>query len=209
MQWPRMSVWGFSIADSMRRVMAGPPWTAWSARWPRPGRAGEQLFVLVQGTVLEDVDLDAGQDPKRRELFVQRRDHLQLGTQAVGVQSVGDGEPGTVVGEGQVIVAERGGGLGHLGDGAAAVGPVRMAVTVPLEDLAYAAAPAPSSGSGLFSSSCRYPGMRPASASVITWWDFSPTPGRSWTRPAATSALSWSGSTDDAAAAACRNALTR
>ena len=91
----------------------------------------QQVGILVEGTVLQDVDLDAGEDPKRRQLGVQRLDHFELTHQALGVEAVGDGEPRAVVGERQVLVTELGGGLGHLVDGAPAVGPVGMAVAVP------------------------------------------------------------------------------
>ena len=35
----------------------------------------EQLGLLIERTVVEDVALDAGQDPKRRELLVQLANH--------------------------------------------------------------------------------------------------------------------------------------
>ena len=74
---------------------------------------------------------------------VQRLDHLELAHQPFGVEAVGDGEARAVVGERQVLVAELGGGLGHLGDGAAAVGPVRMAVAVPPQQRRAARRPRP------------------------------------------------------------------
>ncbi len=92
--------------------------------------AGQQLRVLVERTVFEDVDLDAGEDAERGEVRVQRLDHLELAFEPLGVETVGDGETGAVVGEGQVLVTERGRRLGHLRDGASAVGPVGMAVAV-------------------------------------------------------------------------------
>jgi hypothetical protein len=53
--------------------------------------------------------------------------------QPLGRQAVGDGEPGGVVGERQVLVADGDRGLGHLPDRAAAVGPVGVRVQVALE----------------------------------------------------------------------------
>ena len=40
--------------------------------------AGEHVVVVIERTVVEDVDLDARQDPERRQLLVQRRDDVQL-----------------------------------------------------------------------------------------------------------------------------------
>jgi hypothetical protein len=90
----------------------------------------QELGILVERTVFEDVDLDAGEDPKRRHLGVQRLDHLELAHQAFGVETVRDGEARAVVGEGPVLMAESRGRVGHLCDGAATVGPVRVAVAV-------------------------------------------------------------------------------
>ena len=39
---------------------------------------GQQVLVLVQRAVVEDVDLDAGEDPERRQLLVEQRDLDQL-----------------------------------------------------------------------------------------------------------------------------------
>ncbi len=44
---------------------------------------GEQLVLLVERSVLEDVHLDAGEDPERRELGVDLGDEVQLGAQPV------------------------------------------------------------------------------------------------------------------------------
>ena len=48
---------------------------------------GEQVVVLVEATVFEDVDLDAGEDAERRELVVEPRDHLELLAQPLGVEA--------------------------------------------------------------------------------------------------------------------------
>ena len=90
----------------------------------------EHLGRLVEGAVLEDVDLDAAQDAERRELLVQPVNQLDLLAQAVGAQAVRDREPGRVVGHRQVLVAELGRSPRHALDRRAAVGPVRVHVQV-------------------------------------------------------------------------------
>ena len=105
--------------------------------------AGQEILVLVETTVLEDVDLDAGEDAERRQFGVELGHDVELPAQALGVEPVGHGEPGTVVGEGPVVVAEVTGRLGHLPDGAAAVGPVRMAVAVAAQLCPESAPPPP------------------------------------------------------------------
>ena len=67
---------------------------------------GEQLRLLVERAVLEDVDLDAGEDPERRQLFVDRGDDLELLAQPLGAEPVGDREPRRVVGERDVVVTQ-------------------------------------------------------------------------------------------------------
>ena len=123
---------GLSMAATIRRVMcAGVHLELRVHAGHHDVEPGQQRRVLVERTVLEDVDLDAGEDAERGQLRVQRLDHLELAAQSFGVEAVGHGEAGAVVGEGQVLVAERRGRLGHLGDRAAAVGPVGVAVAVP------------------------------------------------------------------------------
>ena len=39
---------------------------------------GEQVVVLVEGPVVEDVDLDAGEDAEGRELLVEAGDDVEL-----------------------------------------------------------------------------------------------------------------------------------
>ena len=80
MQWPRMSVWGLSIARSMRLVI----WrcSIRSLEWTlatTTSRRRQKVLFLVEGAVLQDVDLDAGQDPERSQLLVQLGHHLELG----------------------------------------------------------------------------------------------------------------------------------
>ena len=38
----------------------------------------EQVLALVKGAVLEDVDLDPGENPERRQLGIQLRDQREL-----------------------------------------------------------------------------------------------------------------------------------
>ena len=39
---------------------------------------GEHVVVVVERAVVEDVDLDSGEDPERCQLFVQRGDDVEL-----------------------------------------------------------------------------------------------------------------------------------
>jgi hypothetical protein len=90
----------------------------------------QQAGCLVERAVVEDVDLDSGEDPERRHLVVQRRDDVELLLQPLCGQPARHLQPGRVVGEHDVLVAEVAGRLRHLGDGRAAVGPVRVQVAV-------------------------------------------------------------------------------
>ena len=92
----------------------------------------EQVDVLVERAVLEDVDLHAGEDAERRQLLVERLDLVELLEQPLAVEAVGDGEPRRVVGDHEVLVAERLRGAGHRLGGRAAVAPERVAVAVAL-----------------------------------------------------------------------------
>ena len=85
MQCPRMSVWGLSTARNIRPVML-------RRIHPELGvhaghdhvESGQQLLVLVQRAVLQDVDLDPGQDAERGQLVVELGDDLELAAQALG-----------------------------------------------------------------------------------------------------------------------------
>ncbi len=97
---------------------------------------GEQLVLLVQRAVVEDVDLDAGEDPEAvRQLLVQLRHVVELAAQAVGGQPVRDLEPRRVVGEHEVLMAEVGRGQRHLLDRGTAVRPVGVHVQVAAQRL--------------------------------------------------------------------------
>ena len=93
----------------------------------------EEVEVAVEGAVLEDVDLHAGQDAERCELLVQVVDEVELLGEALLVEPVRDGEPGAVVGQDEVLAAQVAGRLGHLEDGAAAVRPVGVGMAVTAE----------------------------------------------------------------------------
>ena len=92
--------------------------------------ASQQRRFLVEPTVVEDVDLDAREDPERSEFVVDRRHLVELAFQALGGQPVGDGEPRRVVGQHQVLVAQVARRLGHLADRRSAVGPLGVGVAV-------------------------------------------------------------------------------
>ena len=77
---------------------------------------GKQCWVLVQRAVLEDVDLDAGQDAKRRELLVELTDALKLPTQPISRQAVGHGQARGVIRQDDPFVAEVACGERHLAD---------------------------------------------------------------------------------------------
>jgi hypothetical protein len=82
---------------------------------------GEQLLVLVERTIFEDVDLDAGQDAKGRDPLVQLHHHAKLLYETLLVQTVGNGEAWAVIGQSDVVMAECLRGQSHLLDRAAAV----------------------------------------------------------------------------------------
>ena len=72
-QWPSTSTCGLAIAATIRRVIG----VGVHAQLRVHARdhdvdAREQLLVLVERAVVEDVDLDAGEDAERRELLVER-----------------------------------------------------------------------------------------------------------------------------------------
>ena len=93
-------------------------------------RRARSAGVLVEGAIAQDVDLDPGQDPERRQLVVQLRHFVELLLQALRGQPVGDRQPRRVVGEHHVLVAQLAGGLRHLADRRAAIRPVGVDVAV-------------------------------------------------------------------------------
>src|SRR3546814_10286918 len=89
----------------------------------------EHVLVLVERAVLEDVDLDAGEDPERSQLLVQALDLVELLEQPLPVEPVRDGQTRRVVGEHQVLVAQRHRRAGHHPGGPPSVAPPRLALT--------------------------------------------------------------------------------
>ncbi len=146
--------------------------------------AGQQLGLLVEAAVLEDVDLDAGEDAERRHLLVDLVDDVELLAQAIGAEPVGDGEPGRVVGRATMYSWPR-------SRAASAITSIGLPPSDQSEwvwqspfSSARIAAPGPSSGLGVSASSrSRYDGISPASACTITRSVFSPTPGQIAQRP--------------------------
>ncbi len=90
----------------------------------------QDLVVVVERAVLEDVDLDAGEDAERRHLLVEDGDVGELLLQPLPAQPVGDRQPGRVIGEHHVFVAETSRGARHRLDGRAAVAPPAVHVAV-------------------------------------------------------------------------------
>ena len=121
-------------------------------------RSGQQTLVLVEATVLQDVDLDPGEDAERRQLVVELGHHLELVAQALGIESMGHRQPGTVVGEGPVLVAEARAASAISGIGRPAVRPVGVAVAVAPQPARSAAAARRSPAGGPVASSA--PGTR-------------------------------------------------
>ena len=102
----------------------------------------QQFRGLVQRPVLQDVDLDAGEQPDLRVACAvacrsgpgaDPGDHIQLFGEALGAQAVRDPERGRVVGQGQVLTAQRPGRVQHGLDRRTAVGPVAVRVQVAAE----------------------------------------------------------------------------
>ena len=90
----------------------------------------QQLGLLVERAVVEDVDLDPGQQPKRRQAFVHLGDHIELLAQPLRRKPVRDRRPRRMVGQRAVLVPQRHHRLGHLLDRRAPVRPVRVRVQV-------------------------------------------------------------------------------
>jgi sugar diacid utilization regulator len=86
--------------------------------------------ILVERPVFEDVDLDPGEDLKRRELVVESPHDLKLLSESFGREPTRDGQTRRVVSQRDVVVAEVARGPRHLLDGRAAVAPVGMCVQI-------------------------------------------------------------------------------
>ncbi len=76
----------------------------------------------VQRAVFQDVALDAGEDADAEAVAVDLAHLAGEGHHALFIQPVGHGERLGVVGDGDVLVAERAGGFGHLFQRGAAIG---------------------------------------------------------------------------------------
>jgi len=94
---------------------------------------GEQVVALVEGAILEDVDLDTGEDAERGQVGVQFLEERELRRQPLCGQSVRHCQPRRVVGQRDPLVSEDACRLGHLQRRAASVGPVRVRVAVTAE----------------------------------------------------------------------------
>ncbi|SLC91155.1 Uncharacterised protein [Mycobacteroides abscessus subsp. massiliense] len=81
----------------------------------------KEFRVLIQIAVVEDVDLDSGENAHGRHLLSHTVDHRQLGAQPVGRQPVSDPKAGRMVSERTVFVPERLGGTHHFLDGHRAI----------------------------------------------------------------------------------------
>src|SRR5438477_113709 len=85
-------------------------------------RFGEHVVGKIELAVLEDVELDALQDREAATRRVPLVDRPPLLAEPFGVEPQRHRDPLRVIGDRDVLVAERAGGLGHLVDGALAVG---------------------------------------------------------------------------------------
>ena len=66
--------------------------------------SAEQLVLLVEAAVVEDVDLDAGEDAERRQLVVELGHHVELPPGSASSRAC---EARRMVGEREVLMAER------------------------------------------------------------------------------------------------------
>ena len=132
-QWPRTSTCGFATAASIRSVISGAGMRSLVCTLATTtSSSASSSSLLVEAPVVEDVDLDAGQDAEAGvdERRVELGDVAELRAEPLRGQPVGDRQPRRVVGEHEVLVAELEGRLDHLLDRRAAVGPVRVGVAV-------------------------------------------------------------------------------
>ena len=110
--------------SSRRRSMRSFEWTLATTTSRRSSRS----VVLVEGAVLEDVDLDAGEDAERRQLGVEPARSRRAGRAGARGSS-----PWATVSRGEWSVStmyswpSADGGAGHVLDRRAAVGPRRSA----------------------------------------------------------------------------------
>jgi len=100
----------------------------------------EDRVAVVERAVLQDVDLDAGEDAERRQQLVEPGHVGQLLRQTLGTEAVGDGEPRRVIGEHHVLVPQRNRRAGHRLDGGAAVAPPAVHVQIGSQGVAVGGA---------------------------------------------------------------------
>ena len=140
-QWPRMSTWGLATASTSRRVMASRSMRSfeWALATTTSSRASRSRSWSSEPSSRMSTSMPVRmRNGARRSL--SPADLRQLLVQAVGRQAVSHGQPGRVVGQDEVVVAQLDGGAGHRLDGRPAVGPEAVAVAVAPQRLAIGAA---------------------------------------------------------------------
>ncbi len=91
----------------------------------------EHLDALVERAVFEDIHFDAGQQAEGVIAVVVDAFHqLELLSQPLCAEAIGNLEIGGVIRHGQIFVAKRPRGLHHQLNRAAAVGPTAVAVQI-------------------------------------------------------------------------------
>jgi hypothetical protein len=91
---------------------------------------GEQVVVLVEGAILVDVHLDAGQVAEGRKFTVDLRDEVELALQPLPREPPRHRQPRAVVRQDSPLVAQFDAGQRHLQGWAAAIAPVAVRVAV-------------------------------------------------------------------------------
>ena len=112
-------MWGFASAATMRSVIGCAVHAQLRVHaGDNDVESCEQILLLVERAVLEDVDLDAGEDAERRQLFVELGDDLELLAQPLGAEPVRNLQRRRVVGERHVLMTEIAACRGHqsMGD---------------------------------------------------------------------------------------------
>ena len=119
-----MSTCGEATARTMRSVIG---WRSIrSLEWTlatTTSSLAEHVVVVIERAVLEDVDLDAGEDPERRHLLVERGHIDELLLQPLLAQPVGDRQARRMIGQHHVVVAETACGASHRLDRRSPVAP--------------------------------------------------------------------------------------
>ena len=130
-QWPSTSACGLVTALIIRRVIDGRVHRQLGVHAGHHDvEALQQFGLLVERAVLEDVDLDAGQDPHRRDRLAQFVDDVELLAQPLRRKPVGDRQARRMIGQRTVLVAQLLCRQHHLLDRRRPVRPVRVHVQV-------------------------------------------------------------------------------